>query len=312
MALVSSSTNSGTPSALTRICSSKLSGERFAPGELGHDRACSASRESFERFSATTWPCPDHRDWNSGRWVSTTRSGMFRTRSTMRSSSSRLVGIGPVRILEQHHRGLPARHRLDHVDQRADRFFLLPLRGHGQWPVALLARDGEHRGDEADVLERAPVLSHHQPFELVELGGCRFVAVELERPFEAVDGRVEGAIDMVRRALQAQRALDLVLQALAQRIQDARLADARLSREQHHLAFAFLRESPALGEKSDLLLAPHQGRQPRVGSGLEAAGRGADPDDAPGAGRLGDAFQEHADPGRRTRSCLRRAGACDR
>ena len=91
---------------------------------------------------------------------------------------------------------------------------------------------------------------------------------------------------MVRRALQAQGAFDLVVQTLAQRAQDARLADTRLSREQHHLAFAFLREPPALDEKPDLLLAPHQGREPRVGGGLEAARRLADPDDAPGTGRL--------------------------
>ena len=133
--------------------------------------------------------------------------------------------------------------------------------------------------------------SHHQPLELVELGGCRLVAAESERPFERVDGGIERTIDVVRRALQSQRAVDLVRQALAQRIHDARLADPRLSRQQHHLAVALLRQVPAFGEKSDLLLAPHEGRQPRPGSGLEAAGGVAHPDDAPGAGGLGNALE---------------------
>src|SRR5258705_2012290 len=137
-------------------------------------------------------------------------------------------GIGPVSVLEQHHGGLAARHRLYQVDERSDRSLLLPLRGHGQWSVPFLARDRQHGGDQADVFDRTLVLSHHELLELVELGGYGLIAAEPERPLESVDGGVERTVDVIRRTLQSPRALDLVLQALAQRIQDARLADARL------------------------------------------------------------------------------------
>ena len=64
-------------------------------------------------------------------------------------------GIGPVHVLEQHHAGLLARGRFGEIDQRAQRLVLVLLRGHGERPVALLAGDGQHRGDEAHIARAA-------------------------------------------------------------------------------------------------------------------------------------------------------------
>ena len=59
--------------------------------------------------------------------------------------------IGPVDVLEQLHRRLPAGDRLRRVDQRAQRLVLEFLRCHRDRAVALLAGDREHRGEEAQV-----------------------------------------------------------------------------------------------------------------------------------------------------------------
>src|SRR3990172_8088251 len=126
MVLVSSSTNSGTPSVLTRICSSRSAGSALPPARLD-TIALLCARASFERFSDKTCPGPD---------------------------------------------------------QRSDRFFRLPLRGHGQWPVALLAGNGQDRGDKVDVLERGGLLAPEPRIEQVAEG----VADQVERQHRQQDG----------------------------------------------------------------------------------------------------------------------------
>ncbi len=56
--------------------------------------------------------------------------------------------IGPVDVLEQHHRRLPAGDGLHRVGERPQRLVLEFLRRHRDGAVALLAGDREHRGDE--------------------------------------------------------------------------------------------------------------------------------------------------------------------
>ena len=155
-------------------------------------------------------------------------------------------GIGPVRILEQHHTGLPARGRFGQIDQRPERLVLVLLRGHGQSPVARLAGDGQDRGDEAHIAQRPAVVGDDKRFELVELGLGRLVARELQRPLEVVDAGIEGAVGVVGRALESQRPARLALPAARAARSDAALADTGLSGEQHDLPFAVLRQLPAL------------------------------------------------------------------
>ena len=108
--------------------------------------------------------------------------------------------IGPMDVLEQHHRRLPPGDGRRRVDESAQRLVLEFPRRHRDRPVALLARDREHRGDEPDVIARPAVFADDQRFELVELLLGRVVAREPQGALEIVDDRVSGAISsaMVR------------------------------------------------------------------------------------------------------------------
>ena len=119
-----------------------------------------------------------------------------------------------------------------------------------------------------------------------------FVAGELQHPFEVVDDRPERAVHVVGRALEAQRLHALRFEPLAQRVQDAALADPRLARQQHHLAFAVLRLRPAAKQQIQFLFAAHQRRQRTAAAmGIEAAFRHQGTLHPPRVNRFGDPFQ---------------------
>ena len=191
-------------------------------------------------------------------------------------------------VLEQLHRRLPAGDGLGRVDKGAQRLVLEFLRRHRDGPVALLARDREHRGDEPDIFARPAVLADDQRFELVELLLRRVVAREAQGPLEVVDDRVERAVDIIGRGMQAQAGRVLRLDPAAQFAEDAALADARLARQQHHLAFAVLRQVPALHQQAEFVLAADKTGQPAAPHRFEAALGCRHPRDRPGLDRLGE------------------------
>ena len=82
------------------------------------------------------------------------------------------------------------------------------------------------------------------------------------------------------------------LEPLAQRAQDAALADAGFARQQHHLAFAVLRLRPAAQQQIQFLVAADQRRQ-RASAvmGIEAAFRRQGTLHPPGVNGFGDPFQ---------------------
>ena len=90
----------------------------------------------------------------------------------------------------------------------------------------------------------------------------------------------------------------LVAEALAQRPDQARLADARLAREQDHLAIAVLGPTPPLQQDAELVLAPDQRRQTLAMQRLEAALGATLAVDAPRRERLREAFQREVGRGR--------------
>ena len=194
--------------------------------------------------------------------------------------------IGPVDVLEQLHRRLQAGDGLGRVDERAQGLVLEFLRRHRDRPVALLARDREHRGEEPQIFARPAVLADDQRFELVELLLGRIVARETQGALEIVDDRVERAVDEVGRAMKAQARRVLRLERPAQFAQDAALADARLAGQQHHLAFAVLRQVPALEQEAEFVLAADKIGQPAAPNRIEAALGGRHPFDRPGLDRL--------------------------
>ena len=178
------------------------------------------------------------------------------------------------------------------IDQGPQRLVLVLLRRHRQGAVALLAGDRQDRSDEADVGQRPAVVGDDQRFQLVEFRVRCFVAGELQRPFEVVDDGPEGAVHIVGRALEAQRLHALRFQPLAQRAQDAALADPGFTRQQHHLAFAVLRLRPSAKQQIQFLFAAHQRRQRTTAAiGIEAAFRHQGALHPPGVNRFGDPFQ---------------------
>ena len=178
------------------------------------------------------------------------------------------------------------------IDQGPQRLVLVLLRRHRQGAVALLAGDGQDRSDEPDVGQRPAVVRDDQRFQLVEFRVRGFVAGELQRPFEVVDDRPEGAVHVVGRALEAQGLHALRFEPLAQRAQDAALADPGFTRQQHHLAFAVLRLRPPAKQQIQFLFAAHQRRQRATAAiGIEAAFRHQGTLHPPGVNRFGDPFQ---------------------
>src|SRR5262249_36385832 len=124
--------------------------------------------------------------------------------------------------------------------------------------------------------------------ELVELLLGGVVAREAQGALEIVDYRVERAVDVVGRALQAQARYVLRLETAAQLAEDAAFADARLTRQQHDLAFAVLHQVPALEQQAELLLAADKTGQPAAAHRFEAALGRRRPLNRPGLDRLGE------------------------
>ena len=78
-----------------------------------------------------------------------------------------------------------------------------------------------------------------------------------------VDHRMQRARLMVRRAVQRQHERPARVQHGAQRVQDARLTDTCLARDQRHLRFAGADTFPAMHQQAKFAVAPdHRGHRP--------------------------------------------------
>src|SRR6202022_3747238 len=72
------------------------------------------------------------------------------------------------------------------------------------------------------------------------------------------------AVNVERRAEIAKRSVEFGLELLLQGDGQARFADARLARDQHHSALALASLPPAPLQHLELLLATDEGRRPQV------------------------------------------------
>ena len=77
----------------------------------------------------------------------------------------------------------------------------------------------------------------------------------------------------------------------AQLSEDAALADARFARQQHHLAFAVLRQVPALDQEAEFVLAADKTGEPAAPHRFKAALGCRRPLDRPGLDRVGETLQ---------------------
>ena len=92
-------------------------------------------------------------------------------------------------------------------------------------------------------------------FQLVEALLGRIVCLEPRRSLQLRDERIKRAVGVVRRTLVTQDGVRLVGDALFESRRKAGLADPRLARDQHDLAFTFPGEALAFQQEIDLVFA---------------------------------------------------------
>ena len=130
----------------------------------------------------------------------------------------------------------------------------------------------------------------------VEPGRRRLLTAEGEGPLVEVDGRVQPAVLVMRRATPLDDGRvhfpfdHLPQDVLLQRVHDAGLAQARLADEQDDLAHALLGLLPAVFEQVDFVIAAGQRREPGRARHLDGATGFADPLDQEELDGLGDAL----------------------
>ncbi len=96
--------------------------------------------------------------------------------------------------------------------------------------MAFVVWDRQQGSDKSHIGTGPTVLFDHQFFELIEfrIGCCN--TTELERSFEIIDTWIEGTIDMLGGALEAQCGYAFCFEPLTQGAHDPALADAGLAR----------------------------------------------------------------------------------
>ena len=172
------------------------------------------------------------------------------------------------------------------LDQDLQGALLLALRAKVQGGVALISRDAQQRPDQRRRLVQLLGALSKQRLQLGKSVPGFVMGGEAGRPLQLCDDRVERAVGVVGGAEMAQREVRLARQLLAKGAQQPRLADARLARDQDHLAVAVLGPAPALQQHGQLVLTSDQRRHALPMECLEAAIGGAFALDYEGGDRL--------------------------
>ena len=167
---------------------------------------------------------------------------------------------------------------------------LLALRAKVQGGVALIARDAQQRPDQRRRLVQFLGALSKQRLELGEPVPGFVMGSEARRSLELSDDRVKRAVGVVGGAEIAQREVRLARQLLTKGVYQPRFADARLARDQDHLAVAVLGPAPALQQHGQLVLTSDQRRHALSMEGLEAAIGGAFALDTESGDRLCEAL----------------------
>ena len=265
-ALVSSSTNSGTPSVRSTISATISAVSAALPASFC--TSASPSR-SPSRLSAklVTWELTA-----PGRLKFGTKGDHQQHRQPPHPVDGQIQQLArgrvdPVGVLEHHqHRPAP-RLGFELAEQRLEQ--LLPFALRAEVEVRGGTRQRQQLAQQRDIVV-IPRARREQCPQFAELGFDRVVAGEPGGAFELRDEGIERAVLVVRRAEIAQARMRLAFDVLGKRRGQPRLADARLAGDQHHPPFAALRLLPAAQQQLDFLVAPDERRLPRA-QGLEPA-----------------------------------------
>src|SRR6516162_6646586 len=170
--------------------------------------------------------------------------------------------IDPMQVLKDHQYRLSPRQRLELAQQCRQCPLLLALRAEVERREPFAAGKRQHLGDQREIARLRPV--PEQRLQLVEPCCGRVVAAETCGALQLADKGVQRTILIVRRTKIAQSRVRLALDMLRQRRGQPRLANARLTGDQHQPPVTALRLLPAPQQKVELLVAADQRRDPRT------------------------------------------------
>ena len=154
---------------------------------------------------------------------------------------------------------------LQPVQHRPERLFPLPRRRERQrGKSSEVGSDSSdaHSGTVSRPRQSVLLEAVEQP---LEPGLWRLLAIERERALVEIDGRVQPRVLEVRRAAPLDDGRvhlsfhHLSQDVLLHRVNQARLAQARLADQQHDLPHAFAGLLPAIHQQADLLVTAGQG-----------------------------------------------------
>ena len=168
-----------------------------------------------------------------------------------------------MKVLDQQQHGLARGGRQHQLQQRLERLLLALLRRELERRTRLVRgqrqrvrQQGHGLGCRPDGLERS-----REPLALL-VGGV--LVFEPREPGQHLDHRVQRVARVVGRGAALQQEVGLVPQALAELEQQARLADAGLSGDEHGLAVPFAGELEARQDQRQVLVAAHERRERRA------------------------------------------------
>ena len=205
-------------------------------------------------------------------------------------------GVHPVQILDDEQDRLPRGARVQPLQHGPKGLFTLPDRRQRQRRVAIRGRERQQRRPQRDGLGPGQIVLFQAVQHPVEPGLRRFLAVEGEGPFVEVDGRIESRVLEMRRAAPLDDGCvhfpfdHLSQDVLLHRVDQARLAQARLADQQDDLPHALLGLLPAIREQADLLIAAGQRRELRRGHRVDRTPGHRDVLDPEQLDGLGDAL----------------------
>ena len=218
--------------------------------------------------SVVTCGRPTHVGWKSGRNVTTSSTRRLATRSNGPIEQIKRCRIDPVDVLEHDQHWGSCSCAIELIEKRHESHLALLLRADRQRRVALVRRNRQQLSDERHVARQICRCWLEQRHQLVELRAGAAVRLEARGLLKLRNERMQRAVRMVRRAEIAKASMRLALDPSQQAFSDARLANARLTREQHNATLAGLGLIPPAQQQVHLLLATNEWGQrasaPRV------------------------------------------------
>src|SRR5277367_5035802 len=196
-----------------------------------------------------------------------------------------------MRVLEQDQNWLLFRQSLHLIDQGGERLTALLSGREIERRIAAPRRDRQHRRDQGRDLAQPVGRETQELLQFVELGLGTVLRSQPRRALELLGERIERAVAVIGRALVAQSRVRGLRDLFGDPSGNARLADARLARDQHDLALAL--EGPALPREKvpPLRLASDEAGQAGRMGGLEAAIALGDSKRREGFHRLGQTLE---------------------